>query len=137
MKLLKQKQDKKPENILTVKDKFKPMITIKQLIRELHLSSPRHHVMCILGKKYPETSKDYIYLELEGKFEPEKAGKRMRLPIPETWETLVSEKGNKASSWEELIEHNKLPFMAMLRNLRNLIFTGVSDKYHTIVQKKS
>jgi hypothetical protein len=48
---------------------------------------------------------------LPGQFEPARAGKRMKLPTPETWETLLSEKGNKASTWEELIEHNKLPFM--------------------------
>jgi hypothetical protein len=54
----------------------------------------------------------------------------MKLPTPETWETLVALKGNKASTWEELIEHKKLPFMAMLRNLRNLIFTGIELRYH-------
>jgi hypothetical protein len=59
-----------------------------------------------------------------------KAGQRMKLPTPETWETLLSEKGNKSSTWEELIEHKKLPFMAMLRNLRNLIYTGVHPRYH-------
>jgi len=32
---------------------------------------------------------------LPGDFDPKKAGKRMKLPIPETWETLLSEKGNK------------------------------------------
>lgn len=52
----------------------------------------------------------------------EKAGLRMKLPTPETWETLLSEKGNKSSTWEELIEHKKLPFMAMLRNLRLAFF---------------
>lgn len=33
----------------------------------------------------------------------EKAGKRMKLPIPETWETQVSLKGNKPSTWEQLL----------------------------------
>ena len=41
-----------------------------------------------------------------------------------------------ASTWEELIEHKKLPFMAMLRNLRNLILTGVKPRYHRWVQNK-
>jgi hypothetical protein len=30
-----------------------------------------------------------------GEFDPKKAGKRMKLPIPETWETVLSEKGNR------------------------------------------
>ena len=53
-------------------------------------------------------------MNLPGQFESARAGKRMKLPVPETWETFLSEKGNKASTWEELIEHKKLPFMAML-----------------------
>ncbi|MFG1588302.1 TROVE domain-containing protein [Staphylococcus aureus] len=40
---------------------------------------------------------------LPGLFEEEKAGKRMKLPIPETWETELSLKGNKAKVWEKLI----------------------------------
>lgn len=31
------------------------------------------------------------------------ANKRMKLPIPETWETQLSLHGNKASTWETLI----------------------------------
>jgi telomerase protein component 1 len=81
--------------------------------------------MCILGKKYPKTPEDFARSGLPGNFERERAGKRMKLPVPETWETLLSAKGNKASTWEELIEHKKLPFMAMLRNIRNLIFAGI------------
>ena len=66
----------------------------------------------------------------------EKAGKRMRLATPETWETQVSARGNKAAVWEELLDHNKLPFMAMLRNLRNLIKAGISEQHHKKVVRK-
>ena len=38
-----------------------------------------------------------------GEFDEDQAGKRMRLPIPETWETQVSLRGNKAEVWESLI----------------------------------
>ena len=69
-------------------------------------------------------------------WEEEKAGKRMRLPVPETWETQISTRGNKAKVWEELIDHQKLPFMAMLRNLRNLLLAGVEPKYISWVVKK-
>lgn len=114
----------------------KPPLTIKQMIRQLHLSHPNTSVMCILGKKYPMTIEEFRNSGLPGVFDHTKAGTRMKLPTPETWETLVSEKGNKASTWEELIEHKKLPFMAMLRNLRNLIYTGVLPRYHRWVQNK-
>ncbi|XP_023230818.1 telomerase protein component 1-like [Centruroides sculpturatus] len=54
----------------------------------------------------------------------------MKLPVPETWETKLSTKGNKASVWQNLLDQKKLPYMAMLRNLRNLIVTGISKKHH-------
>lgn len=44
-----------------------------------------------------------------------------RLPIPKTWETEVSRKGNKKEVWEALIGEDKLGYMALLRNLRNLL----------------
>ena len=43
------------------------------------------------------------------------------LETPITWETELSAKGNKKEVWEELIEGNKLGYMAMLRNLRNIL----------------
>lgn len=46
---------------------------------------------------------DFYKCRLPGQWEEEKAGKRMKLPVPETWETQVSLKGNKASTWEGLI----------------------------------
>lgn len=42
------------------------------------------------------------------------------LQTPYTWETELSAKGNKAEVWEQLINSKKLPYMAMLRNLRNI-----------------
>ena len=44
-----------------------------------------------------------------------------RLETPITWETELSAKGNKKEVWEDLIENNKLGYMAMLRNFRNII----------------
>lgn len=43
------------------------------------------------------------------------------LPTIQTWETELSKNGNNEQSWETLIENNKLGYMAMLRNLRNII----------------
>src|ERR1700678_2029109 len=105
------------------------MVTVSLFSFTKHeISTPTSSVMCILGKKYPTTQEEFTKSGLTGTFEPARAGKRMKLPVPETWETLLSAKGNKASTWEELIEHKKLPFMAMLRNIRNLIFTGIAEK---------
>lgn len=43
------------------------------------------------------------------------------LEIPVTWETELSSKGNTKETWESLIDENKLGYMAMIRNLRNII----------------
>lgn len=43
------------------------------------------------------------------------------LPVAERWETELSAKGNTKEVWENLIDGNKLGYMAMLRNLRNII----------------
>jgi len=110
--------------------------TMKYLIRVLHISQPVYETMCILGKKYPETREAFMTAKLPGEFNEEMAGKRMKLPTPETWETEISLKGNKASTWQSLIDHNKLPFMAMLRNLRNLLNAGISTRHHEIILKK-
>lgn len=49
------------------------------------------------------------------------------LPIAERWETELSEKGNTKEVWESLIANNKLGYMAMLRNLRNIINAAPSN----------
>lgn len=45
----------------------------------------------------------------------------MRIEIPKTWETLLSAKGNNAETWTDLILNHKLPYMALMRNLRNIL----------------
>ena len=60
----------------------------------------------------------------------------MHLPTPETWETQVSIHGNTTATWQSLLEHRKLPFMAMLRNLRNLILAKMAPRYHNMVVGK-
>lgn len=63
------------------------------------------------------------------------------LPVPYTWETELSALGqtpfdtpkarNKAfrAKWEELVESDKLGYMALLRNLRNLLESEVSGDH--------
>lgn len=55
------------------------------------------------------------------------------LEVPKTWEVEISKNGNKASAWEKLIENKKLPYMATLRNLRNLLNANISDKHLDMV----
>lgn len=43
------------------------------------------------------------------------------LEVPYTWETELSKRGNKREVWEELIDSGKLGYMALLRNLRNIL----------------
>lgn len=99
--------------------------TFKRLIRLLHINDPPYIVCCILGKKYPTTTAEFNAMGLgadgKHKFDFEKAGTRMALECPLTWERAVSESGNKASVWDMLLEKKALPFMAMLRNLRNVM----------------
>jgi len=57
----------------------------------------------------------------------------------DTWETEISNaKDDKArtKAWEALIKENKMGYMALLRNLNNLIKYGVGEKVLDMVAKK-
>ena len=60
-------------------------------------------VVILLMFRYPTTPEEFRRSRLPGVFDSTRAGKRMKLPTPETWETQVSMKGNKAATWESLI----------------------------------
>ena len=51
------------------------------------------------------------------------------LPSPNTWETLISERGNTRDAWKTLIEDDEysLPIFASIRNLRNMLEAGVDE----------
>ena len=58
------------------------------------------------------------------------------LDVPYTWETQLSEAGKadspvttKKAVWEELIDSKKVGYMALLRNLRNILNAGVSQEH--------
>ena len=44
-----------------------------------------------------------------------------QLETPLTWETELSVHGNNCETWEKLIDSGKVGYMALLRNLRNII----------------
>jgi len=54
----------------------------------------------------------------------------MKIQTPITWETQVSAKGNQKEVWTKLIMENQLPYMACIRNLRNILKVGVDDVCH-------
>jgi hypothetical protein len=60
------------------------------------------------------------------------------LKTPDTWETALSANDgiDKKTKWERLIEEKRLGFMALLRNLRNIIIAGVSDEHLNTVYAK-
>jgi telomerase protein component 1 len=83
-------------------------LTLKRMIRELHIATPVYPVMCILGKHYPANREDFLNSGLPGLFDHKLANTRMRLPTPETWETMLSALGNKSSTWETLLDNRKV-----------------------------
>ncbi|KAF7699669.1 hypothetical protein HF521_002627 [Silurus meridionalis] len=117
-------------------DKKENDFNMKKLIKRLHIKEPAEHVMSILGKRYPTDVRAFWRSGLSGVWQSERANQRMRLKQPETWETRLSQEGNKAETWEKLIDNNSLPFMAMLRNLRNMITQGISNKHHDKILKR-
>lgn len=50
-----------------------------------------------------------------------------KLATPVTWETELSAKGNSAATWKALIDSDKVGYMALLRNLRNIITANPSN----------
>lgn len=49
------------------------------------------------------------------------------LEIPVTWETQLSSNGNNKETWEKLIDSGKVGYMALLRNLRNILNANPSN----------
>ncbi|XP_019665763.2 telomerase protein component 1 isoform X1 [Ailuropoda melanoleuca] len=134
---LKDEQKKFEETYNAVPErKQQPRFTLKKLVRRLHIREPAQHVQALLGYRYPSNLQMFSRSRLPGAWDASRAGKRMKLPRPETWERELSLRGNKASVWEELIDSGKLPFMAMLRNLCNLLRAGISARHHELVLQR-
>ena len=49
------------------------------------------------------------------------------LETPLTWETELSANGNNRETWEKLIDSGKVGYMALLRNLRNILNANPSN----------
>lgn len=59
-----------------------PLITLKQLIRKVHIAEPAENVMSIVGKKYPTSPELFTKTGLQGEWDEKRSGKRMKLPTP-------------------------------------------------------
>lgn len=58
-----------------------------------------------------------------------------KLETPMTWETQLSANGNNAETWEKLIDSGRVGYMALLRNLANIIKANpknIEQVYKTI-----
>lgn len=111
-------------------------VTLKDVVKLCHISEPKEHVMPLLGCKYPTNEQEFERSGLSGTFDPSKAGKRMKLEQPQTWERLISKHGNQGWVWEDLIRENRLSYLALLRNLRNILNCGVHNDIHDKILKR-
>jgi WD40 repeat protein len=64
------------------------------------------------------------------------SGKRMRLPVVQSWETRLSKEGNTGKVWDSLIAARAVGYMALLRNLRNILTRTCSAATHRLVLEK-
>lgn len=96
--------------------------------------------MSVMGKKYPSDEEDFkkkFVVNDQTQFQPERAGKRMQVPIPPTWDRVLSSKStSKTVAWTNLVVNNQVPYMAMIRNLRNILQAELDPTlYHEKVFK--
>ena len=85
-------------------------------------------ILCLVHPKAKNKEQNDMYKRLiEGKLEQ-----------PLTWQTKLSDMGNTKEAWEELIASNKLGYMAILRNLKNILKCNPSniDKVYEILSDK-
>ncbi|XP_068097214.1 telomerase protein component 1 isoform X3 [Hyperolius riggenbachi] len=130
LRLLQKQFDEAASAATQKKIKKKDKFSLKSLIQRLHISKPAHHVMSLLGCRYPKDLPSFSRSGLDGPWQSHLSGQRMKLKQPETWERELSQKGNTGPVWEGLLDGRKVPFMALLRNLRNVIRAGISKKHH-------
>lgn len=55
------------------------------------------------------------------------ADRNARLPVPDTWEVALSGGEDKREAFTRLLTEQKLGYLALLRNLRNMVQAGVDD----------
>lgn len=56
-----------------------------------------------------------------------KLAREGKLPAPDTWEVALSGGADKKETFERLLKERKLGYLALLRNLRNMVSAGVDS----------
>lgn len=51
------------------------------------------------------------------------------LETAQTWQNTVNQGGNNADTWENILDGGKIGYMALMRNLRNILKANLSDEY--------
>jgi len=127
------KKEREDEGNSNAEQKEGPVLSMKSLVKLCHITEPHELVMKVLGKRYPADEDGFVDSGLPGTFDTLRAEERMRLKVPLTFQTELSKTGNTKESWEKLIDNKGLPFMAMLRNLRNILGADISEAHHQIL----
>ena len=91
-------------------DKASASVSMRDVIRLVH---PK-----------PEKEQEVLYKKIA----------KDELESADTWEVLISGKGSTKENWETAVK--KMPIMALLRNLRNLLDKGVSAEVLNAVVEK-
>lgn len=76
-------------------------------------------VIVCAALRYPADAKTFTRSGMKGAWERERAGQRMKLPQPETWERLLSLEGNSSTTWEKLIGSHP-PYYLFIRRRKKI-----------------
>lgn len=97
MVFLRDEQKKFEKAYDTVSEKKNPpRFTLKKLVQRLHIHEPAQHVQALLGYRYPSNLQLFSRSRLPGPWDSSRAGKRMKLSRPETWERELSLRGEQS-----------------------------------------
>ena len=77
--------------------------------------------------KYPAGLKSLIKLSHPPRSEDFHALIENRMAPPLTWEVELTRHGNKAEVWDRLLAEDAVPYMALIRNLRNILGSGANS----------
>ncbi|CAH8540830.1 unnamed protein product [Schistosoma haematobium] len=109
--------------------------TLKELVRKLHISKPALNVMCILGKLYPSDVTAFSKTGLEGDWDASKAGACMKLPVHPKWKVELAS-GKSRDAWIKIIMSGDLCHELILRNLKSILCSRISQTGHDIVLQR-
>jgi len=88
----------------------------------------------------PETWETQIALKVGSSFRPYQCKPQsmsaLIVSVARRSRATQSLQGNKAKTWQQLLNNNSLPYMAMLRNLRNLLMVELPTSYNAKVAAK-